>query len=250
MRYYRNDEIPFNCYGMFVKEVIMKCKRKKDCVPSLNDISNMWSELSQSKIMNYKRKYEMLVKKKEEYLKRQKKTMKSKEIINEDNNEIHSHKECHIEKKGGMMYCYNKELENAISQSISNMQRVKSYSKTIINKHKHISKIINENDDKSTDISFSNNIITQTHPNKKRAKSYIKTNQENTLNTPHNSNNNSDNENNNDNDIDYTIHHKPSNKNKSKQHRKKLLTNRNRHLSRSKKKKLCRCGDCDKCKNK
>ena len=206
MYYYRNDDIPFNCYGVFVKEVIRKFKGKEECVPSLNDISNMWSELSQSEIMKYKKKYEMLVKKKEMVERRKKKKMKRKkksinEVIvnddndNEDGNDNES-KECYIEKKGGMMYCYNKELEHAISQSISNMEkRVKSYSKTIFNRRKHVSKIINENDDKSTDISFSNNIITtKTNKKNKRAKSYIKRRKENIINTSHNnSNNNSDN---------------------------------------------------------
>ena len=206
MYYYRNDDIPFNCYGVFVKEVIRKFKGKEECVPSLNDISNMWSELSQSEIMKYKKKYEMLVKKKEIVERRKKKKMKRKkksinEVIvnddndNEDGNDNES-KECYIEKKGGMMYCYNKELEHAISQSISNMEkRVKSYSKTIFNRRKHVSKIINENDDKSTDISFSNNIITtKTNKKNKRAKSYIKRRKENIINTSHNnSNNNSDN---------------------------------------------------------
>lgn len=207
MYYYKNDDIPFNCYGVFVKEVIRRFKGKEECVPSLNDISNMWSELSQSEIMKYKKKYEMLVKRKEMTERRKKKKMKRKKtvnevIVNDDNdNEVdddkNESKEWYIEKKGGMMYCYNKELEHAISQSISNMEKkVKSYSKTIFNKRKYISKIINENDDKSTDISFSNNIVTtKINKKNKRAKSYVKRRKENIINTSHNdSGDSSDNE--------------------------------------------------------
>jgi hypothetical protein len=294
MYYYKNDDIPFNCYGVFVKEVIRRFKGKEECVPSLNDISNMWSELSQSEIMKYKKKYEMLVKRKEMTERRKKKKMKRKKtvnevIVNDDNDneddDKNESKEWYIEKKGGMMYCYNKELEHAISQSISNMEKkVKSYSKTIFNRRKYISKIINENDDKSTDISFSNNIVTtKINKKNKRAKSYVKRRKENIINTPHNNSgdssenkkekennkendnvkyidkdkdsdnekeNDKDKENNSDkdNDNDYTITPKPLKRNKSKRPKRKTTPTPNKHAPRRRRIKICRCGECNICK--
>ena len=172
---------------------------------------------------------------------KEKKLRKKSLIINDDNDNDGSNKESYIEKKGAMMYCYNKELEHAISKSISTTQRMKSYSKTIVTKHKHLSKAINDNDNKSTDISFSNDIITQARTKTKRAKSYITAKQENTINIPYNSDNN-------DNESDYyDLKPKPSHNDTSKLSRKQLTMSKSKHISR-KKKKLCTCGDCDVCK--